>query len=258
MPHDTIFYMIILKELNVNITGQNKKIYFGKIDKQEEKLAAYKLRYEVYSERGYIDTKNHNDFFEMDSYDLEDKCHHFIASFEQKIIGYVRMIIDTPLPTEKYFTFCEPELIKTIPKDKRCELGRLIVIPLDKDKGEYLPRNLVMLFLLDVASSFGLANNLLGGYSFIKKSLENKFSKLKIPIGEIVEYKQNYPSDGVLSNYFSQNLDPVVPIYFLTKNFYNYAEKTINNSWLFEIQNKSIFTLKDNLYMKFLKELKII
>ena len=170
----------------------------------------------------------------------------------------IRLIVDQPLPTQKYFEFKEPSAMALIAANNRCEFGRFIIIPPDEVIGDYLPRGLVMLFLLDTVSVFGTKNNFFGGYSFIKKSLDAKFKKMKIPIGRIRFYKQNYPKEGVLYNYFTQAQDHVIPIYFLTKDFLAYSEKIIHNSRMFENKGEGVFILKLNLYTKFLRLLKII
>lgn len=250
--------MKIFRDLQLDLSGTKKKIYFGKADNEKEIEEIYKLRYLVYSDKSYIESNKYSKGLEIDDYDRSGKCHYFIAKLDDKLIGCIRLIIDDPLPTEKYFSFSEPISIKNIQRNQRCELGRFIIIPPNKEKKEFLPRGIVMLFLLDTLSYFGLSNGLLGGYSFIKKSLESKFVKLRLPIGTISQYTQNYPKDGVLFNYFTQPLDPVLPIYFMTNEFYAYTEKNIHNSWMFKKISDVSFELKHNLYTEFLKKLNII
>ncbi|MFA6339097.1 MAG: GNAT family N-acyltransferase [Candidatus Paceibacterota bacterium] len=250
--------MDIYKELKIHEKDRDRIVFFGEVTSPEELEKVFKLRYEIYSYRNYINKENYKNGLEIDDYDIPSKSHYFIAKIEEKVIGCVRVITDNPLPTEKCFHFNEPEEIKSIPIQNRCELGRLIIIPPDREKGDFLPRGLVMLFLFDTLSAYATKNNLYGGYSFIKKTLEVKLKKLNIPVGEIKDYKQDYPKDGVLYNYFNQPDDPVIPVYFLTKDFSDYTKKTIHNSWMFSDDGDGKFTLKTNLYTDFLKMLKII
>ena len=131
--------MITYRSLKLGKSHLYKYIYFGKADKKEELEEIYKLRYEVYTEKGYIKKESYTNLSERDDYDLENKCHYFIAKIDDRIIGCIRLIVDNPLPTQKYFHFNEPEKIRLIPINNRCELGRFIIVPLDKEKGKYLP-----------------------------------------------------------------------------------------------------------------------
>jgi len=250
--------MLILRQLRLESNNNKRTIYFGKAETKDDLLGIFKLRYDVYSQHDYIDTSKYTDGLEKDKYDQLGKCHYFIAVLENKVIGCIRVIIDDPLPTEVDFLFSEPEALKEIPRNNRSELGRFIIIPPNKENKDYLPRGLIMLFLLDVLSSFGLKNNLLGGYAFIKKSLEQKMKKMRMPIGKIENYQQRYPEDGVLYKYFNQLNDPVVPIYFITRDFYDYSERHIKNSFMFRRDENNVFTLRENIYTDFLKALKII
>ena len=249
--------MKVLRTLKLYNKGVEESILFGEVDSDEELHETYKLRYSVYSDRGYIDPTRFPDGMEYDDYDTCKKCRYFVAVLNTKIIGYIRLIIDDPLPTEKIFTFSEPEKLKGIDRNKRCEFGRFVIIPPSKSNGGYLPRGLVRLFLYDVIAGICIKENLLGGYSFIKSSLEKKMKKMKMPIGEIKTYEQHYPESGVLFNYFSQSNDPVIPIFFVTKDFIDYTHRHIRNSSMFEFNGDS-YVLKHNLYNFFLKKLKII
>ncbi len=249
--------MKILKELRLNVNGTSKVIYFGSPDNHDELTEMYKLRYDVYSSRGYINKKISAEGLEKDNYDKENKCDYFIAKIDGRIIGTARLIRDSILPTEKEcFVFEEPEEIGRIPRNNRAELGRLIVIPYGKNV--YLPRNLVTLFLLSCLLDFCLENNILGGYAFIKDKLKIKLQKLKMPIHVIENFVQKYPQNGLLAGYFGDKENSVVPMYFIVDEFKKYIDKTINNSLMFKKNNNSEYLLRENPYNKFLKILKII
>jgi N-acyl-L-homoserine lactone synthetase len=253
--------MQTLKELQLKVNGENKVICFGIPDNPNEIEEMHKLRYNVYSSRNYIDPKRFPDGIEKDQYDINKKCVYFIAKIDNKIIGTIRLIKDYFLPTEKEcFKFEEPEDIKKIQRENRAELGRLIVIPYNDTNNAtfYIPRNLITLFLINCLVEYGLQNNIHGGYAFIKNDFRVKLEKLKIPIHLIKQYTQIYPRNGILYGYFNQSNNKVIPMYFITLEFKQYIDKVINRYIMFKKINKKRYILKENLYNKFLKFLKII
>ncbi len=249
--------MKVIKELQLKVGGEDKVIFFGMPDSKEEIGEMHQLRYKVYSSRNYIDRKLFLDGFEKDEYDEKQKCAYFIAKIDGKIIGTVRLIQDDFLPTEKEcFQFEEPDQIKQIPRSQRAELGRLIVVPYGNNV--YLPRNLVTMFLINSLLLYGLENKILGGYAFIKNNLRIKLEKLKMPIHLISGFVQVYPRDGMLAGYFGDSANKVVPMYFIVEEFEKYTDKIIENSLMFKKAGGRRYILRDNLYNKFLKLLKII
>lgn len=248
--------MKTIYELQLKVNNEDKIINFGIPDNPDEIEKMHRLRFDSYSYRGYIDPKLFPDGIEKDEHDKDGKCIYFIAKLNDKILGTVRLIKDYYLPTEKEcFKFNEPEEMKKIPREQRAELGRLVIIP--PDKNVYLPRNLIMLFLINTLVSWGMENRILGGYAFIKEKLRIKLEKLKMPIHLIKNYTQIYPKDGILYGYFSQENDKVIPIFYLTEEFKNYIDKIVNKSLMFK-KERGKFILRENLYNKFLKFLKII
>ena len=234
-------------------------IYFGQPETKQEIESTFRLRFDSYSARGYIDSALFPDSLEKDNYDTEGKCQYFMASLDgKKTIGTVRLIKDSMLPTENDFSFDEPKEIRAIPRDKRGELGRLIIIPPDKERGFYLPRGLAMIFMLDMLVQYGINNGIAGGYVFVKTKLQKKLTKLKAPLHYIGHFKQTYPKEGVLFKYFSQPEDQVIPAYFITKEFKNFTRRIIHSTIMFEDLGKENYVLKTNLYTKFLQSLGII
>jgi len=248
--------MKIMKELQLKANGENKLIYFGVPNNDSEILEMHKLRYEIYSKKDYIDKEKFKDGVEKDEYDLDKKSHYFIAKIDDRIIGSVRLIRDHYLPTEKDFKFEEPEEMKNISREQRGEVGRLVITPYSKET--YLPRNIILLFLIDCLLKFSVENNIEGGYSFVKSSLLDKLNKLKMPIHMIKSYLQVYPRDGILYKYFNQENDKVIPIYIFIDEVKKYLDSLINNRKMFEKISEKRFVLKENLYNGFLKFLKII
>lgn len=252
--------MNVYRKLVADGLKDKRVISFGEAVTVDELQQIFKLRYHVYSDLGYINPDRFPNQLESDEYDTLRKSRYFIAILEdgenRKMIGCIRLIIDDPLPTELDFEFEEPNDIKIIPRNQRAELGRFIIIPPDKEHNDYLPRGFTMLFLLNVLSQYGIKHNIQGGYAFIKRSLDLKLRKSKFPTGYIKSYTQRYPKNGILHRYFSQPEDPVIPIYFVTRLFYEYTEKIINMHYMFEIKEDTII-YKRNLYTWLLRSLKI-
>ncbi|OHA82508.1 MAG: hypothetical protein A3B07_02705 [Candidatus Yonathbacteria bacterium RIFCSPLOWO2_01_FULL_43_27] len=249
--------MKIMYELSVEDNKQNKTIYFGVPNCEKELQEMYRLRYNIYTSRGYIDPKLFPSQQDIDDYDLSGKCDYFIAKVDEQIIGTVRLIKDQFLPTEKEcFSFEEPSDIKSISRENRAEIGRLIVARNDNNK--YLPRNIVMLFMIKCLADFGLNSGISGGYAFIKEKLDSKLKKLKIPVHTIDNYRQIYQQEGVLYNYFNQEGDKVIPIYFITDEIGKYIDDVLHNSRMFQKAEDTKYVLRSNLYNGFLKMLGII
>ncbi|MEW5907685.1 MAG: acyl-homoserine-lactone synthase [Patescibacteria group bacterium] len=247
--------MKTIYQLQVKIGDKDKIINFGIPDNPDEIEKMYRLRFNIYSYKKYIDPKLFPDGIEKDEYDFKNKCTYFIAKLDDKVLGTVRLIKDEYLPTEKEcFKFDEPEEMKKIPRNQRVELGRLVIIPPDKDRKIYLPRNLIMLFLINTLVTWGIENNIPAGYAFIKEKLKIKLNKLKAPIHLIKNYTQIYPKDGIIYGYFNQEDDKAIPIYFLTQEFKNFIDGKSN---MFKKEG-SKFILRENLYNKFLRLMKII
>lgn len=240
-------------EVSFTLDKKNKIIYFGIPDTKEELDEMFQLRYNVYKDRKYIKT---NVLSDKDEYDVENKCIYFIAKIDNHIIGTVRLILDEFLPTEKdCFNFEEPLEIKKISRNQRGELSRLIVIPPQKN---YLPRHLVMLFLIKSIINYSGENNILGGYSFVTKNLYYKIKNLGIPFHIISSYDQIYPCDGLMHPYFSRKENPILPIYYLREEVSNYLENVFDKKKLVKKITEEKFILENNLYNKFLRFLKII
>lgn len=248
--------MKVLNILNFNYKGIPSTLYFGHPSTDIEFNDMFRLRYKIYAKKGYIDPHEFNHGIEKDNFDHKAGTFYFIAIFNNCVIGSVRLIKENKLPTEEYFSFNIPGPMREIESNKKAELGRLVVAPYLYNL--YPPRNLVFLFLVNTLVQFSEEKQIQGGYSFVKKSLEEKMKKLKMPFHAIDEFQVKYPEDGVLSNYFyNQSEDPVIPIYFLTSKYSSYFKKVISNKLMFERKKGEIF-LKTNLYTKFLKNYKII
>ncbi|MCS7184042.1 MAG: hypothetical protein NZ866_01695 [Patescibacteria group bacterium] len=243
--------MEIYNKLIIRMKNKNFEIDFGIPNNENELIEMFKLRYEIYSKKNYIDIKRFPERLEKDDYDKNNKSIYFIAKINYDLIGSLRLIKDNLLPTQIYFDFIEPEEIKIIPPEKRIEIGRLVVKRKNLDSKVYLPRHLVMLTLFKSALSYCQENNYLGGYAFIKKTLEKKLKLIKFPFHYIKKYTQRYPKDGILFNYFNDIKDPVIPIYFLISEVKNYLDIFFNNRFIFSKSNSSLI-FNDNIIKRFL------
>jgi len=237
--------------------GRNISVSFGIPVEPEEMEEMYKLRYQVYRDRNYIDSSKYANLAEKDTYDQENKCLYFIAKYEDKIVGTIRLIKDNILPTELDFSFSEPGGIKAIDRPHRAELGRYISIPLNRDKKIYMPRGMSMLIMFHMLADFALSNNIEGGYSFIKSKLEKKMSKRHFPFHKIDGYKLNIDKDNTLYNYFSNKEDLVIPIYYFSKEVFDYTNKLLDNRFVFKRGGNAII-LKNNIYTKLLAFFRVI
>lgn len=243
--------MILYRKFHVPVNDLIYNVDFGMADNIEEIQSIYKLRYEIYSSRGYIDSTRFPDQIEMDEYDINKKCTYFLMKYNNQVFGTVRLIKDDPLPTEIDYLFQEPSIISSIPRNQRAEFSRLIIKPLDKNNKIYLPKGYAMLVLLDVLLEYCEKNNIKGGYSFIKSSLEKKMSRNNMPIIKINPFVLRYPETGILYKYFKQESDPVVPIAYLVADFKEYLSKKFSN-YVFDHKGMDIY-VKNNLLVKFLR-----
>lgn len=237
------------------IIKNNKKfinIDFGIPDSHDELEKMFKLRFEIYSKKNYIDQTKFLNHLEKDEYDFNYKSIYFIAKINDQIIGTMRLIKDIILPTQIYFEFEEPPEIAKISPNNRIEIGRLISAPYTLNNKIHLPKHIIMLMLFKSATDYAVKNNYLGGYAFIKSTLEKKLTKLKIPFHYIDKYVQRYPNEGILFKYFNDPNDPVLPIYFLTKEFDDYIKTKLNNKFIFKKLNETEFYLRNISFYNFI------
>lgn len=245
--------MKIVRKLHLRLGAENARVDFGTPETEKELDEMFCFRFEQYAGRGYIDPQKFTDGMEKDSIDEFGKCVYFVAKLGDKIVGTVRLIFCDPLPTEEYFTFQEPEIFHKVPRNQRAELGRLIIVPPDKEKKIFFPRGLIMLMVLRTLVDYGDTHGILGGYAFVKSRLLEKLIKLKVPVIRISNYEQHYPLDGTIHNYFNQPNNPVLPICFVTDDIRRYLDKTMSNYWIFETLGEGELRLRHNLYTKFLQ-----
>lgn len=244
--------------MKVYLNKEPKILSFGLADCSQEITDVFRIRFEEYSRRGYINTSFFPNRLEKDEYDENPNTVYFITKIDDRVIGCIRLIKDDILPTEKFFVFAEPELMRNIPKGRRAELSRFIIVPPDRDKKIFLPRNLIMLFMIKTLVKYGVENGLDGGYVFLKSSLSKKFAKIMLPIHRIEVFKLLYPETGFMYPYFHQEDDPVAPFFYVTSEVKNYITRITDRTLIFRKFDDQDFVLKNNLYTRFLKAVNVI
>lgn len=201
-----------MKEIIKAVGRTPLKVGYPETD--EELEAMFRLRTKVYTEWGYI-TAGQND---KDEYDLDNKCVYFIAKIDEKLVGTVRVVIDDPLPAELVLDFKEPEEIARIPRNKRCEISRLI----GTAKGL---NHLVSLSLIKAMIEWAKENDCRGGYSFIQSYLVQILNSIRFPIHFIEPYTLKN-IEGSLHDYLDKSGgSEVLPIYYLRGESAEFMEK---------------------------------
>jgi N-acyl-L-homoserine lactone synthetase len=241
--------MKIFKEIHFKTKeNKKKKIYFGMPSNPEELKEMFRLRYDIFLQKGYISKESFPDGLERDEYDIKGKCYYFIAKIDDQIIGTARLIRSEVLPAEKEcFRFIEPKEMKEIPPEKRVEVSRVISKGY-KINDEFLPRHLILLGLLDSIFYFAQKKDFRGGYSFVRKSLKEKLKKLKIPFHQINHFTiaESHKYLEKYRGYFEDPKDPPVPIYYIRDEMKIFFEKVFNNSHIFKKIDERKFELKRN------------
>lgn len=243
--------MKITNKISVIKGGEKHTIDFGIAETDKEKEEMFKLRYKIYVEKkGYIPKELTDGKLEIDSYDRLGKCVYFIAKNDDQVIGCLRIIRTNPLPILKsYFEFKDPDEIKNIPPEQKFEQGRLISVGNINNK--FLPRHLIPLGLFYSLNKFSHEEDLLMGYGAIKKYIFDKFIKIKFPVHKIENYKIIYNSenDDPLKNFFNNEDDPVIPVYFTRKGASRYLDNLFKNSIAFKETEQDHFIFKGNYLM---------
>ncbi|MEI6266409.1 MAG: acyl-homoserine-lactone synthase [bacterium] len=210
---------------NFSVKIGEETIDFGIAVGKEEIEDFVRLRTYIYNKNDYYSEKKKID---VDEYDNK-KTIYIVAHSRKKVVAGLRLIFDKYLPTEKdCFSFKEPVEMTTIPRNKRFEIGRLVVT----NSAGRVPRNILMLGLFKVVMKYSIENGLMGGYAFIKQKLYKKLVFINAPFHVIKNSKLIYEKE-TLRNYFGDPLNPVIPIYFLVSEFKKY-EKKIFSKYLFK------------------------
>ena len=247
--------MKVFKSLALEIGGAPKEISFGLADTVKEREEVFALRYRVYTRYQYLIEGVHSNGLESDRYDEEGKSTYVIARVNDKIIGTVRMIFPPDLPIKSFFSFEVPQIEMEEGIEKGCEVSRLVVERYSPT--EYLPRNVVMLFLMSTLLDHAKEREYTFAYGFLKERLMGKLNKLRVPFTDIQEFKVTYPPSGPMAPYFSDPSDRVIPSYFESHRLNKFMDETLGGN-LFEKITEKEYALKHTLYTRFLTALKIL
>jgi len=232
--------MKVFKEIHFKVNGGNKILYFGMPNSNDELKAMFEMRYKIYSKLNYISKDQFQDQIEQDEYDKDKKCDYFIAKIDGQIVGSARLVQDYYLPTEKEcFKFEEPPEMKNIPREKRGEIGRLIITR-SKQHNKFMPPHLILLGILDSIMNLSFKKDLIAGYSFVKESLRRKIKKLNIPFHAIKSFTKIY-SKKHLWGYFHDPNDSVSPVYYLRDEAHKYFKRIFFNKKIFKMIGKRKF-----------------
>ena len=240
--------MRVINKIDVIRNGENHTIDFGIPETEKEKQDMFKLRYKIYVEKkNYIPKELIDGNLEIDSYDNSGSCEYFIAKNNDQIIGSLRIVKMRLLPIFKnYFQFNEPDEAEKIAPEQKFEVGRLISTGNINNK--FLPRHLIPLGLFYSLEKFVCGKNMQMGYGAVKKYIFDKLANIKFPIHRIKEYKQIYSPVGEdpLKNFFNNENDPVIPVYFWRKDVKAYLDKLFKDSIAFKEIGNDHFVFKGN------------
>jgi len=239
--------MKVLSEIKISNKKDSIPIFFGIPTTEEEREKMFRLRYRIYVEKkhyipGYL-CKND---LEIDEYDKSNSCTYFIAMANNEMVGTIRVIRMNPLPIFRhYFKFKEPSVAKSIPWDKKIEIGRFISTGRVGEK--FLPRHLIPLGLFWSVKEFAIENDIKMGYGAIKQYIYKKLDRINFPLKKIDQYKVIYKKGegDPLENFFTEE-DPVIPVYFLKEEVDSYLEDLFKNSNVFEQVSRNKFIFKGN------------
>lgn len=234
--------------------GTEQVIEFGHINSAELLSLMYAQRLRVYNKYHYFDATAQSLTEDIDTYDSMKACVYIGAQSNGRLLGSMRLIDTTPLPLFKTFSFETPAQFSNA--QKMGELSRLVVERTGDDK--HIPRNILMLFLADVALQYAQTHGYDKGCAYIKQKLVSKLRLLRMPFVSVPEFSCTYPHDGMMAPYFYNQPDDVPqPCFFDVLEVSEFLHSVVRNPSLFE-QNGTQYTLRNTLYRKFLSSLGVL
>ena len=243
----------------LTIQGDANPITIGTVDDDPHLLAqVFEQRQRVYHKYGYI----HKDYIsgtsDQDEFDNPGLSTHIAALRGDRLIGSIRLIHTDPLPIERFFTFEKPDDVGKFTTKEECELSRLVIERTDDDR--VIPRNILMLFMANIAHEVAQEHGYKVVYAYVKKRLLKKLNLLRSPFKEIDTYMCTYPQDGFMAPYFyEQEDDPVIPAYTNVDEGSAFLDAIVRDKNLFDYNEAThTYTLRHTMYTRFLRHLGIV
>ena len=199
-----------IKRITLDLRGEHIKLISGSAESDSELRDTKDLIRREYQRRGYIPA--HLSHFE-DEYDKGSV--YFGTYVNGSLLAAARLIESDKLPTESlYYKFDPPESVTNCPRDKLREVSRLTVLRRSGDNP--FPRHFTSTVMISSLIDYGFSQGLYGGISTIKVSFLRLFNRLNLPaLHRITGTELVYPHDGILANFFYDESNPAVPVYYL-------------------------------------------
>ena len=230
-----------LLAVDINLNGENRQLVVGRPEGREIR-DAFRYRYKVYQERGHIDANETG--LDIDRCDHQGLCDYFLARIGRQIVGHVRYIKSSPLPTEQFFLFEEPAHISQLDPGKKVEIGRLIATRYHAA----MPRHLTLICLIKAMVQFAGENGYQGGYAYLRKYVFDRLMKVAAPVEAVpysgFDFAQVRKSGENLTGYYFHPEDPVVIISFLYSTFQQWIDYLFDHSDLFASCGEAHYQLK--------------
>ncbi len=248
--------MDIIQTLTLQDENGNARILScGLITSKEMQKQMFEQRLRIYNKYKYFDPAQAGALSEdTDAHDTPSIATYVGISLDGRLLGSMRLLHTSPLPLFKTFTFNTPEQFNSA--KKMGELSRLVVERTKEDS--FIPRNVLMLFLADVALTYAQKEGFDVGCAYIKSKLIGKLRLLRMPFTSLQDFSCAYPKDGMMAPYFYNQPDDVpVPCFFHVTDIATFLHEVLRNTSLFE-QSGTNYTLRNTLYRKFLSTLGVL
>lgn len=245
---------LAIKEYASLLCGSAKPpLHFGVVVGGDVNML-YAHRMRVYKKYGYVHEAFVGKELDCDSYDTNGSATHVVALRDGRLVGSLRILSADTLPLDTFFSY-------TFPTDdallSRAEISRLVVERSENDKD--IPRNAIMLFLMDVALRVAKEKGIALGVAYIKQRLLKKLALLRFPVTSVADCTCRYPHDGFMAPYFyGQPDDLPIPSYVHVDEAEKVLDSYIRSGRLFEQKSDGMFVLRSTLYTEVLKKLGIL
>ena len=202
--------MDLIKRIQLDLNGERIELISLRAEGGTKLREIKDMIRREYQRRGYI--RPHFATFD-DEYD--NNSIYFGTYANDTLLAAARLIESEKLPTEShYYKFEMPQPLLNCPRDRLREVSRLTVLRRPGDNP--LPRHFTSTVMISSLIDYGFSQGLCGGISTIKVSFLRLFNMLNLPaLHRITGAELTYPHDGILANFFYNESNPAVPIYYL-------------------------------------------